>query len=101
MDQQRVKDLAAKHGTQDMIAVIGTGDRFAAKLQAQTLTSGDPTYTGPLAGVSLGLPVYHFFDEEIEAASDSDAWDKVASRFTRYISPEALAETVAMIRENY
>jgi betaine reductase len=28
---------------------------------------GDPTWAGPLAGVALGLPVYHIIEPEIKA----------------------------------
>ena len=35
------------------------------RLAAETLTTGDPSWAGPLAGVSLGLPVYHILEERV------------------------------------
>ena len=32
---------------------------------AQTVVAGDPSYAGPLAGVPLGLPVFHVFEPEV------------------------------------
>ncbi len=29
--------------------------------------SGDPSWAGPLAGVALGLPVYHIMEPEMKA----------------------------------
>ncbi len=43
--------------------VLGSADPEGAGLYAETVTAGDPTFAGPLAGVSLGLPVYHVFEE--------------------------------------
>jgi len=40
-------------------------------MMAETVTAGDPTYTGPLSGVSLGLPVFHVTEPEVKEASDA------------------------------
>ena len=32
---------------------------------AETVTEGDPSYAGPLAGVALKIPVYHVLEEEV------------------------------------
>jgi len=34
---------------------------------AETVTEGDPSYAGPLAGVSLKIPVYHVLEEDVMA----------------------------------
>ena len=39
--------------------VLGSPDANSAELYAETVTHGDPSWAGPLAGVPLGLPVYH------------------------------------------
>ena len=31
------------------------------------MTEGDPSYAGPLAGVSLKIPVYHVLEEDVMA----------------------------------
>ncbi len=55
-----------------MIVVIGAPDADSAELYAETVISGDPSWAGPLAGVALGLPVYHIMEsvikEQIEPA---------------------------------
>ena len=32
---------------------------------AETVTEGDPSYAGPLAGVALKIPVYHVLETEV------------------------------------
>ncbi len=46
---------------------MGAPDADSAELYAETLVHGDPSWVGPLAGVSLGLPVYHIMEPEIKA----------------------------------
>ena len=49
-----------------MIVVIGAPDADSAELYAETVISGDPSWAGVLAGVSLGLPVYHIMEPVIK-----------------------------------
>ena len=58
-NQRRIKELAQQHGEDNLVVVLGASEGEAAGLAAETVTAGDPTFAGPLAGVSLGLRVYH------------------------------------------
>ncbi len=69
-----------------------------AELYAETVTVGDPTFAGPLGGVSLGLPVYHIFDEAIKSEADPAAWDEQVSMMEMVLDTEALASAVAGMR---
>lgn len=46
--------------------MLGATDPDAIKIVGQTVTSGDPTWAGPLAGVALKLPVYHIFEPVVK-----------------------------------
>ena len=59
-NQQRVKDAAEKFGGDDLVVVLGSSDPEGAEIYAETVTLGDPTFAGPLAGVPLGLNVIMF-----------------------------------------
>ncbi len=69
-NQARIKELSEKYGVEDLIVVLGGAEAEAAGLAAETVSQGDPTFAGPLAGVSLGLKAYHIFElkEEVDAA---------------------------------
>jgi len=50
--------------------VLGAPDADSAELYAETVTKGDPSWAGALAGVSLGLPVFHIMEPVIKDQVD-------------------------------
>jgi hypothetical protein len=59
-----------------MIVVLGTPNASSTQMTALTLTQGDPSYAGPLAGVPLGLPVYHILEDAVKAAIPSEVYER-------------------------
>ena len=53
-----------------------------------TVTEGDPTWAGPLAGAGLGVPVYHVIEDEIKSQVDSDVYEEEVG-----LAEMALADT--------
>jgi glycine reductase len=58
----------------DILVVLGASDLDGALISAETVTLGDPSFSGPLAGVSLGLPVYHILEPKIRDAIPKDLY---------------------------
>jgi hypothetical protein len=54
--------------------ILGAAEPAYVEMMAETVTAGDPTYTGPLAGVSLGLPVYHVTEPEVRERADTSVY---------------------------
>ncbi len=75
-DQANVNRLAEANGTDNMIVLLGQPDPDSTALFAETVTRGDPTWAGPLAGVPLGLPVYHILEPEIKAQMDPGLYEQ-------------------------
>ena len=100
-NQQRIKDAAEKFGAENCVVVLGSSDAEGAEIYAETVTNGDPTFAGPLAGVPLGLPVYHIFDETIRAECDPAQWEEQFSMMEMVLDPEALAAAVKGMRDEY
>lgn len=98
-NQQRVKDAAEKYGVDNVVVVLGSSDAEGAEIYAETVTLGDPTFAGPLAGVPLGLPVYHVFDEVLKAEADPKAWEEQISMMEMVLDPPKLAAAVQGMRE--
>ena len=73
--QAQIKRLAEELGKENLVIVLGASDIESAEIAAETLTVGDPSFAGPLAGVSLGLPIYHILEPEVKAA--------IPEKFTR------------------
>jgi glycine/sarcosine/betaine reductase complex component A len=100
-NQQRIIDAVKQYGDENVVVVLGSANADGAGLYAETLSAGDPTYAGPLAGVPLGLPVYHVFDEVIKEEADSKLWEEQISMMEMVLEPEKLVESVADMREQH
>jgi betaine reductase len=100
-NQQRIKDATDKFGKETLVVVLGSSDAEGAEIYAETVSAGDPTFAGPLAGVPLGLPVYHMFEQEIREEIAPDVWEENLGMMEMVLEPEALADAVRSIREQY
>jgi glycine reductase len=83
----------------DIIVVLGASDIEGALISADTVTSGDPSFTGPLAGVSLGLPVYHILEPVIKEAIPEDIYDKNAGIWALTVDIEKIGQEFKAVRE--
>ncbi len=66
-NQGIIKRLADQYGPENLTVVLGNGEANGVEVFAETVTQGDPSYAGPLAGVALRIPVYHVLEEEVMA----------------------------------
>ena len=87
-NQQRVIEAAEKYGAENVVVILGSSDAEGAEIYAETVTAGDPTYAGPLAGVPLGLSVYHVFDEAIKSEADPAIWAEQISMMEMVLDTE-------------
>lgn len=79
---------------------MGTPTADSSKLYALTMTEGDPTWAGALAGQALGLSVYHIIEPEIKAAVDSAVYEaEVGVAEMVMDEAEAIVEAVREVRQ--
>ncbi len=100
-NQKRVKDLTEEYGAENVVVLLGASEGEASGLAAETVTNGDPTYAGPLAGVSLGLVVYHVCEEEVKAEFDPDVYEEQVSMMEMVLDVDEIAGEMQAIREQY
>ena len=100
-NQKRVKTLAEQYGPENIIVVLGAAEGEAAGLAAETVTAGDPTYAGPLAGVQLGLKVYHACEPEIKDEVDSAVYDEQISMMEMVLDVDDIRKEMSTIRDEY
>ena len=98
-NQKRVLDLSEKYGNENVVVILGTSEAESAGLTAETVTAGDPTFAGPLAGVSLGLGVYHMF--ELKDQVDASVYDEQCGMMEMVLDVDAINKEVSSIREQY
>ena len=100
-NQQRIKDAAEKYGAENIIVILGASEAESAGLAAETVTAGDPTYAGPLAGVQLGLRVYHAVEPEFKEAVDPDVYDEQVGMMEMVLDVDAIVNEMTNIRSQY
>ena len=96
--QRRVKEAADALGPENLVVIVGSSDSEGARIYAKTVTAGDPNEAGPLAGVQLGLPVYHVLEDDIKAECALALWAENVGMMERVLDKHALAATVSAIR---
>lgn len=100
-NQKRVKDLTEKYGAENMIVLIGGAEAESAGLAAETVTAGDPTFAGPLAGVPLGLKVYHAVEPEFKESVDADVYDEQIGMMEMVLDVDSIIEEVKGMRDEH
>ena len=95
-NQARIKDLAEKYGNEQLMVVLGGAEAEASGLAAETVSTGDPTYAGPLAGVPLGLKAYHIV--ELKDEIDPAVYDEQVSMMEMVLDVDAIKEEVKTYR---
>ena len=100
-NQKRVKDFAEQYGPENVVVVLGAAEGEAAGLAAETVTAGDPTFAGPLAGVQLGLSVFHVCENEIKDEVDSSVYDDQISMMEMVLDVDDITKEMTTIREEF
>jgi betaine reductase len=99
--QSRIKGIAEGGDLRkdDIIVVLGASDIAGAEVSAETVTFGDPSYTGPLAGVPLGLPVYHILEPELKQFIPESVYEEHVGIWTMAADTKEIGERFRAIRE--
>jgi glycine/sarcosine/betaine reductase complex component A len=101
-NQKKIKEIAEGQGdgaASKVIVVLGASDLEGALISAETVTSGDPSFAGPLAGVSLGLPVYHILEPEMKEVIPADIYEEEVGIWLLSVDTESLGRELRAIRE--
>ena len=99
-DQGLIKKTVEEYGKENVVVVLGSPDAESAEIFAETVTTGDPTFAGPLAGVSLGLKVYHILEDEVKAQIDQAVYEQQVGMMEMVLDKEAICSSVKRIRES-
>jgi betaine reductase len=100
-NQKRVKDFSEQFGPENVVVVIGAAEGEAAGLAAETVTAGDPTFAGPLTGVSLGLACYHICEDAIKDEVDAAVYDEQVSMMEMVLDLDDIVSEMDAIRSQF
>ena len=90
-NQKRVKEFVEQYGAENIVVLLGAAEGEGAGLAAETVTNGDPTFAGPLAGVSLGL----------RAEFDEAVYDEQVGMMEMVLDVDDIVSEMTSIREQY
>src|SRR4051812_9057795 len=97
-DQATIQQVVDKVGTEDLVVLLGSPNPESAELYAATVTMGDPTFAGPLAGIPLGLPVYHILEPDIVDQLPPDVYAQQLQMAALTLDTEQIFDVVRRIR---
>lgn len=100
-NQKRVLEISNQYGAENVVVLLGAAEGEASGLAAETVTAGDPTFAGPLTGVSLGLTVYHVCEEEVKAEFDEAVYDDQVGMMEMVLDVDDIAGEMSSIRDEF
>jgi hypothetical protein len=98
-NQGVIKRLADQYGPENLAVVLGNGEASGVEVFAETVTEGDPSYAGPLAGVALKIPVYHVLEEEVMAVVPDAIREEKLQLSALVIDVEPMRQVLQAARE--
>jgi glycine reductase len=97
--QEAILRLSEQHGKDELVVLLGAPDPEAAEIAAETVTLGDPAYAGALAGVQLGLDVYHVLEDDVRSAVPEEVYEQQVGVMADILDAGAVSAAVAAMRE--
>jgi glycine/sarcosine/betaine reductase complex component A len=97
-NQALIKRIVEEIGSDDVVVILGAADAEAVEVAAQTVRDGDPAWVGPLAGVQLGLPVLHVFEDEVKRQTDPLVYDEQIGFFAMTLDVEPVNQAMRRAR---
>jgi len=81
-----------------MVVILGTPNAESSRLYGLTVTEGDPAWAGVLAGVRLGLPVYHITEPEIKSQIDPAVYQEQVGLTEMVLDTGKIFEALRKVR---
>jgi glycine/sarcosine/betaine reductase complex component A len=99
-EQGTIKRVVESHARDQIVVLLGTPTKGSTMMIALTLTQGDPSYAGPLAGVPLGLPIYHILEPEVRGAIPAEVYDREIGPLDLVLDGEGIGSALQTVRAN-
>ena len=96
--QESIRKVFEQFGKDNLVVMLGAPDADSAELYAETVVHGDPSYAGPLAGVALGLPVFHIMEPEIKKQIAPEVFKEHLELMEIALDVEKIAQGLEKVR---
>ncbi len=98
-EQDSIRRVAEGGHRDRMVVLLGTPTAGSTMMTATTLTQGDPSYAGPLAGIPLGLPTYHILEDDVRQAIPADVYQREVGPLEFVLDREGITRALQAVRE--
>ena len=90
--------MAERYKPDELMVLLGTPNAESSRLYAMTVTEGDPSWAGALAGVALGLPVYHVMEEAVKTQLAPEVYEEHIALMEMVLEAGDIAQAVQAVR---
>lgn len=97
-DQWKLTALIEQHGDSQLTVIIGCPDAESSQIQAETVSTGDPSLSGPLTNRELRLHVVHVAEREVRAIIPPGVFQKHVEHFLSRVDAEAIVQRMNEVR---
>jgi glycine/sarcosine/betaine reductase complex component A len=97
-NQALIKRIVDEIGDADIVVMLGAADAEAVEVAAETVRDGDPAWVGPLAGVQLGLPVLHVFEDDVKEQADDGVYEAQIGFFEMTLDVDGVKDAMKRAR---
>ncbi len=98
-DQGTIKTKVEELGKDNLVIILGSPEPEAAEMYAETVTVGDPTFAGPLTGISLKVPVYYICEPEIKQQIPREVYREQVELMEMALPSDEICVRVKGVRE--
>lgn len=97
-NQSTIMRLAEEYGQENLMVFLGATDVEGVEISAETLIAGDPSFAGPLAGVQLGLQVYHILEPRLKQYIPEDIYQDRLGIFEMIVDTQRIEDSLSKMR---
>jgi glycine/sarcosine/betaine reductase complex component A len=95
--QREIERVARSEDKDQLVVLCGPPDADGAASFAGTVSAGELTFAGPLAGVPLGLAVFHVVEPAIKAQIPNDVYEKDPAVIEDVVDVDAICSRLAAV----
>ena len=90
--------MAERYHAGRIVVLLGTPNAESSRLYALTVTEGDPSWAGALAGIALGLPVYHVTEEPVKQQIPAEVYEEHVALMEMVLEVGDIASAMQEVR---
>lgn len=97
-DQWKLARVIEEYGTNNLFVLLGCPDAESSQIQAETVSTGDPSMVGPLTDRSFHLQVAHVAEPEVKKIISPKIFDRCIQQFLSRVDVAAIAQRMNEVR---